>query len=201
VAWAERLLAFVDADPKIATGYLVRGSVDVKPQKVPLDISRQYDEIATLGHGEKNPLPFAQMSRKKVIALQDRAKRYLKRIADHSVSRRTLRDEFNDWLASDAVITNTHMNVIPMDAVIEFDGEGKLTLHDVHLRSPDAIVAITLAEMVSTNPEVTALPCKREGCPNFALRIRKQRPRVYCMRPECDSKRSTERNPKRGKKQ
>lgn len=197
VAWAEGLLAFVDADPKIATGFLVRSAVDGGRRKVARDVSRLYDKLPA---GETSPLPFARMSKKNVIALQERAKSYLIRIADPSVSRRTLRDELNDWLASDVVVTNTHMNVIPMDAVIGFDREGILRLKDVHLRSADAIVAVTLAEMVNEKPEVTVRPCKRQGCPNLTLRIQKQRPRLYCMRPECDAKRSTERNPDRRKK-
>jgi hypothetical protein len=199
VAWAEGLLAFMDADPKIALGFLVRSAMDTKPPKVSKDVSRLYDEVAVLGHGVKNPLPFARLSRKKVVTLQDRAKRFVNRIADQSVSRRTLRDELNEWLASDAVVTSTNMNVVPMDAVVEFDGDGILGLQDVHLRSPDAIVAITLAEMVNSDgPEVTVAPCHRMECPNFALQIRKQRPRLHCMRPECNAKRSTERNPKKG---
>jgi hypothetical protein len=94
-----------------------------------------------------------------------------------------------EWLADRDVVTTPDYSLVAMDAGISFDDEGRLVLTTPWLRSLDARVALTIANLATPDCAAEIRTCALDTCSRLFVRERRTpgRPQLCC----CDAHANT----------
>jgi hypothetical protein len=127
-------------------------------------------------------LPFQPRTAKELEALRSRAEGDVRWLITQKIDDPIRRGVAADWLGDSDVITLSDYNHIPLDASIDFDSNGRVVLGHPQVRSPDAFVALTIAELISPDCPIQVRECALASCNRLFIRVLKRRgqPRLCC---------------------
>jgi hypothetical protein len=132
-----------------------------------------------------NPLglPFQRRSAKKLEALRARAESSVRWLLTQEIDDAIRGGELGEWLTDRDAVTDPEWNHVPIDGSLDFDARGRVVVNYPHVRSPEAFVGITIAEVFSSDSPVRIEECALEGCHRLFARVLDKvgRPQQFCV--------------------
>jgi hypothetical protein len=142
------------------------------------------------GNTDFPPLPFQRRSAEHYESLRARAAKDVRWLITQEIDDAIRRGVGEKWLADDDVVTDTNFAFLPLDAALGFSfsagknsgASRRLELWGPRVRSADAYVAITIAELMTTDCPVQVRACALDTCERLFVRElgKKGRPKECC---------------------
>jgi len=194
VEWARALIAFINRAGPRQFPFQLTEKKKISPKVLKRLLANADEDVRRIAEGGNTVEQFVEFINRMKLPFQHRSAKHLEGLrsrAEETVRWLITREEIDDsirrgiaadWLANSDVITSSDYNHVPLDATLDFDSNGRVVMRSPQVRSPEAFVGITLAELISPDCPIQVRACALESCNRLFIRVLKRRgqPRLCC---------------------